>query len=84
MAAIDDMITYTPDDDEEECKMERSFDIYVMDVTCAGIVERKGYSPMVDEVSYEHDLVRTLDAIYVPDDGDETKSFIWVQSRTCK
>ena len=76
MAAIDDMITYTPDDDEEECKMERSFDDDVMDVTCAGVEESIGDSPMVDEVSYEHDLVRTLDAIYLPDDGDETKSFI--------
>ena len=51
----------------------------VLDVTCAGLEESKGDSPVVDEVSYEHDLVRTLDAIYLPDDGDETKSFIWVQ-----
>ena len=39
---------------------------------------------MVDEVFDEPVLVRTLDAIYLPDDGDESKSFIWVQCRTCK
>ena len=64
--------------------MERSFDNDAMDVTFAGVEESKEDSPMVDEISYEHDLVRTLDAIYLPDDGDETKSFIWVQCRTCK
>ena len=79
MAAIDDMVTYTPADEEEDCKMERSFDNDVMNVTCAGVEKSKGDSPMGDEISYEHDLVRTLDAIYLPDDGDETKLFIWVQ-----
>ena len=79
MAAIDDMVTYTPADEEEDCKMERSFDNDVMDVTCAGVEGCKGDSPMVDEVSDEPVLVRTLDAIYLPDDGDETKLFIWVQ-----
>jgi hypothetical protein len=79
MAAIDDMVTYTPADEEKDCKMERSFDNDVMDVTCADVEGCKGDSPMVDEVSDEPVLVRTLDAIYLPDDGDETKSFIWVQ-----
>ena len=84
MAEIDDMVTYTSADDEEEYKMERSFDNDVLDVTCAGVEESKGDGPMVDSISYEHDLVRPLDAIYLPDDGDETRSFIWVQFRTCK
>ena len=39
MSAIDDMVTYTPADDEEECKMERSFDNDELDVTCAGVEE---------------------------------------------
>ena len=52
--------------------------------TCAGVEESKGDSPMVDAISYEHNLAHPLDAIYLPDDGDETKSFIWVQCRTCK
>ena len=73
MVEIDDMVTYTPADDDEECKMERSFDNDVLDVTCAGVEESKGDSPMVDAISYEHDITRPLDAIYLPDDGDETK-----------
>ena len=64
--------------------MERSFDNDVLDVTCAGVEESKGDDPMVDVISYEHDIARQLDAIYLPDDGDETKSFILVQCRTCK
>ena len=84
MAEIDDMVTYTSADDEEECKMKRSFDNDELDVTCAGVEESKGDDPMVDSISYEHDLVCQHDAIYLPDDGDETKSFIWVQCRTCK
>ena len=84
MAEIDDMVTYIPEDDEEECKMERSFDNDVLDITCAGLEESKGDSPLVEAISYEHDIARPLDAIYLPDDGDETKSFIWVQCRTCK
>ena len=35
MSEIDDMIYYSLDDDVEECKMERSFENDVMDVTCA-------------------------------------------------
>ena len=84
MAAIDDMATYTPADDKEECKMERSFDNDELDVTCAGVEESNVDDPMVDAISYDYDLVRTLDAIYLPDDGDDTKSFKWVQCRTCK
>ena len=63
MTEIDDMVTYTPAAAAAECKMERSFDNDELDVTCTGIEESKGDSPMVDEISYEHDLVRTLDAI---------------------
>ena len=74
---------YTHAYDEEEYKMERSFDNDELDATCAGVEESKGDNPMVDSISYEHDFVRPLDAIYLPDDGDETKSFIWVQCRTC-
>ena len=37
MAEIDDMITNIPAEEEEECKMERSFDNDAMDVTCAGV-----------------------------------------------
>ena len=59
--------------------MERSFDNDVLDVTCAGVEESKGDSPMVDTISYEHDTARPLDAIYLTDDGDETKLFIWVK-----
>ena len=84
MAEIDDMVTYIPEDDEEECKMERSFDNDVLDVTCTGVEESKGNSPREDPISYVHDIVQPLEAIYLPDDGDETKSFIWVQCRTCK
>ena len=32
MAEIDDIVTYTPADDQEECKMERSFDDDILDV----------------------------------------------------
>jgi hypothetical protein len=32
----------------------------------------------------EPQLERTLDAIFHHDDGDETKSLIWVQCRLCK
>ena len=58
MASINDMVTYTPAGVEEECKMERSFDNDVMDVTCAGVEECEGSSPMVDEVYDEHAHVR--------------------------
>jgi hypothetical protein len=36
MAEIDDMFTYMPAKEEEECKMERSFDNDTMGGTCAG------------------------------------------------
>ena len=39
MAEIDDMVTYIPAEEEEKCKMERSFDNDAMDVTCAGVEE---------------------------------------------
>ena len=64
--------------------MERSFDNDVLDVHCAGVEESKYDSPMEGPISYVHDIVQPLEAIYLPDDGDETKSFIWVQCRTCK
>ena len=84
IAEVDDMVTYILEDDEEECKMERSFDNDVVDVTSAGVEESKGDSPMEDPIFYVHDIVQPLEAIYLPDDGDDTKSFIWVQCRTCK
>ena len=82
MAEIDDMVTYIPENDEEECRMERSFDNDVLDVTSAGMEESKGDSPMEDHIVYVHDIAQPLKEIYPPDDGDETKSFIWVQYRT--
>jgi hypothetical protein len=63
MSEIDDMIQYIPDEEEEECKMERSFDNDAMVVTCAGVEECKRDSPTVDEVYDVPVLVRTLDAI---------------------
>ena len=84
MAEIDDMVTYLPEDDEEECKIERSFDNDILDITLAGVQESKGDSPMEDQRVYVHDIAQPLEAIYLPDDGDGTKSFIWVQFRTCK
>ena len=84
MDEIDDMVTYIPEDDEDECKMERSFDNDALDVTSAGVQESKGDNPMEDQRVYVHDIAQPLEAIYLPDDGGETKSFIWVQCRTCK
>jgi len=84
MSELDDMIQYIPDEEEEECKMERSFDNYEMGVTCAGVKECKEDIPTVDLVYSVPVLVRTLDAIYQHDDGDEAKSLIWVQCRICK
>jgi hypothetical protein len=37
MSELDDMIQYIPDEEEEECEIERSFDNDAMDVTCAGV-----------------------------------------------
>ena len=37
MAEIDDMVMYTTEDDEEEYKMERSFDNDLLDVPSAGV-----------------------------------------------
>ena len=84
MAEIDDMVTYIPEVEEEECKMERVFDNDVIDVPSAGAEESKGDCPMEEPICYVHDTAQPLEAIYLPDDGDETKSFIWVQCRTCK
>jgi len=84
MSEVDDMIPYSLDNDVEECKMEQSFENDVMDVTCAGIEECKGDIPTVDLAYYVHVPERILDAIYQHDDGDETKSLIWVQCRICK
>ena len=84
MAEIDDMVTYNHQDDEEKCKIERSFDNDIMDVTSAGIEESKGDSHMEDQICYVDDIAQPLQAIYLHDDGDETKSLIWVQCRTCK
>ena len=84
MAEIDDMVMYTTEDDEEECKMERSFDNDLLYVPSAGVQESKGDSTMDDQRIYVHDIAQPLEAIYLPDDGDETKSLIWVQCRTCK
>jgi hypothetical protein len=74
------MISYILDDDEEECKLERSFENDAM--ACAGVEESKEDSPTVDGVPDIHD--RTLDAIFQHNDGDETKSLIWIQCRVCK
>ena len=41
MAEIDELVTYTHQDDEEECKMERSFDNDVLDVPSTGVQESK-------------------------------------------
>jgi hypothetical protein len=82
MSELDDMIQYIPDEEEEECKIEHSFDNDAMDVTCAGVEECKGDSPTVNGVPEVPEL--TLDAIYQHDDGDETRSLIWVQCRICK
>ena len=60
MAEIDDMVTYISEDDEEECKMERSFDNDVLDVTSAGVEESKGDSPMEDPICYVHDIAQPL------------------------
>jgi hypothetical protein len=84
MSELDDMIQYIPDEEEKECKMERSFKNDAMNVTCDGVEECKGEIPTVDLVYNIPVLVRTLDAIYQHDDGNETKSLIWVQCRICK
>jgi hypothetical protein len=79
MSELDNMIQYIPDEEEEKCKIERSFDNDAMNVTCAKVEECKGDSPTVNGVPE-----RTLDAIYQHDDGNETKSLIWVQCKICK
>jgi hypothetical protein len=84
MVKMDDMVRYIPTEKEEEYKIERSFDNDVMEVTCAGVDECKGDSLNEVEVMEEPQLERTLDAIYHHDDGNETKSLIWVQCRLCK
>jgi hypothetical protein len=84
MAAIDDMVQYIPAEEEEECKIERSFDNDSMDVTCAGVEDCKGDSLTVDDVIDEPVLERTLDAIYHHDDDDEIKALIWAQFKICK
>ena len=48
ISEIDDMIYYSLDDDVEECKIERSFENDVINVTCAGIENCKGDIPTVD------------------------------------
>ena len=55
-----------------------------MDVICAGVEECKGESSNDYDVMEEPQLERTLDAIFHHDDGDESKSLIWVQCRLCK
>ena len=65
-------------------RWKKSVDNDVLDVTSAGVEESKGDCPMEEPICYVHDIVQPLEAIYLPDDGDETKSFIWVQCRTCK
>jgi hypothetical protein len=63
---------------------ERLFDNYVMEVKCDGVEEWKGDSSNDYNVMDEPQLERTLDTIFHHDDGNETKSLIWVQCRLCK
>ena len=63
MSELDNMIRYMPHEEDEECKMERSFENDAMDVTCAGVVECKGDSLTADEVSDVPVPERTLDAL---------------------
>jgi hypothetical protein len=70
MSELDDMIQYMPDEEEEECKMERSLENDAMDVTCAGAEECKGDNLTVDEGSDVPVSERTLDAFYQYDDDD--------------
>jgi uncharacterized protein (DUF736 family) len=59
--------------------IERTFDNDIMEVTYAGEKKCKGDSFNDDDVMEAPHLERTLDAIFYHDDGDETKSLIWMQ-----
>jgi hypothetical protein len=72
MSEIGDIISYIIDYNDEECKMERSFENNAMDVTCAGVEECKGDIPTVDFIYNGPVPERILDAIYQHNDGDET------------
>ena len=76
MAELDDMVQYIPTEEEEECKIERTFDNDVIEGTCAEVEECKGDSFNDYDVMEEPILERTLDAIFHHDDGDQTESLI--------